>query len=75
MQNLSVATQRKIFQLERRVFKLEQQIARMKAKYEKEISALKAENQKLTTQPTFMTIERQRELQERRKAALRNINI
>lgn len=64
----------KILRLERSVFKLDQQIVRMKAKHEKEISVPKAENQKLTLQPVLITIEKQRELQERRKAALRNIN-
>ena len=55
--DLPIATQRKILKLERRVFKLEQQIARLKLKYEKQIAQLKEENQKLRTGPIPITKE------------------
>jgi len=67
---LPVATQRKILKLEQHVFKLEQRIVTQKARYEKKISALQAENHKLRTGSIIMTPERIRDLQEQRRAAL-----
>lgn len=65
-----MAAQREILRLERRVFQLEKQLDRVKARYEGQLAELRAENHKLRTTPMFMTVERQKELQERRKAAL-----
>jgi hypothetical protein len=71
---LSVATQRKILKLERRVFQLERQIVALKAKHQKEKAKLEAENHKLRNAPApLMSIERQKELQARHKAALERI--
>jgi Tup N-terminal. len=55
--DLPIATQRNILKLKERVFKLEQQIVRLKSKYEKQIAHLKAENQKLRTRPYPLTKE------------------
>jgi hypothetical protein len=68
---LPVAVQREILRLERRVFQLEKQLDRQKVRYEERLAELKAENHKLRTTPMFMTVERQKELQERRGVALR----
>ena len=64
---LPIATQRQILKLEQRVFKLEQQIARMKSKHEKQIADLKAENHKLRNAPIIMTEEKRAELIARRR--------
>ena len=68
--NTPVATQRKILKLERRVFTLEQQIVRLKAKHERQVATLHAENQRLRNQPIVVSEEQRARLIEQRKRLL-----
>ena len=60
-----IAAQRKILELEQRVFKLERQLAKTKTKYEKQIAGLRGRPRPV------MTEEERLKLIERRNAALR----
>ena len=68
--NIPVTTQRKILKLERRVFMLEQQIVRLRAKHEKEVTKLRADNQKLRNQPIVISEEQQARLRKLHKQLL-----
>jgi hypothetical protein len=64
-----IAAQREILRLERRVFKLEQQLVRTKAKYEKQIAELKN-----CRRSVLAGKDRLKLIEARRKTALREPN-
>jgi hypothetical protein len=64
-----IAVQRQILKLEQRILKLEQRLASVKAKYEKRLAKVEAENHKLRTRPFSMPEEQRRELIARRDTA------
>jgi len=68
---LSVATQRKILKLESRIFKLEQEKVRLKAKHKREVAKLEAENQKLRDQPIVVSEEQRMRLIELNKRLMK----